>query len=421
MAENVNKIAEKLWGADGESCGKLYRAAGKWDVSALSEILSSLGLTVSDDAGRQKLISLALSFRQTSSPGRKSEIAHQIANMILDPLDSVEGPILAVPDDAGRLAKARELLREADALGALIKLSNCDISLSYPDREGRGTWFRSHIPPDQARLIEQALDLVVKAINTPQPAPVAAQEAAAQQPAPNASFQDRVGEWIVKCFGDEIAKDRTERCHRFIEEALELVQACGTTRSECLQLVDYVFNRPSGNVCQEIGGVTVTLAAMCQARGVDMMACAESELKRIWLKIDKIREKQANKPKHSPLPQHPTFSIPKLNHVKVVDHLIKQRDAAYAAGTDAALASVQSRIDVLTRERDEAVKARAELLGKVEGVRATIQKRLADASDDRAFHKRAGNNTGPEDGKIRAFMACLADIAAAFPADGSKP
>lgn len=47
----------------------------------------------------------------------------------------------------------------------------------------------------------------------------------------------------------------------------------------------------------------VTLAALCLANNLYMNDCAEKELTRIWTKVDKIREKQANKPKNSPLPQ----------------------------------------------------------------------------------------------------------------------
>src|ERR1700729_2206748 len=36
------------------------------------------------------------------------------------------------------------------------------------------------------------------------------------------SFQDRVDAWMFRCFGHAIAKDLTERNHRFLEEALEL-------------------------------------------------------------------------------------------------------------------------------------------------------------------------------------------------------
>jgi NTP pyrophosphatase (non-canonical NTP hydrolase) len=117
------------------------------------------------------------------------------------------------------------------------------------------------------------------------------------------AFQDGVNAWILHCFGKEIARDSVERNHRFFEEASELVQACGMTREECHQLVDYVFNRSIGKTKQEVGGVMVTLAALCLAQEISMMGCAETELARVWTKVEKIRAKQASKPKLSPLPQ----------------------------------------------------------------------------------------------------------------------
>ncbi len=116
-------------------------------------------------------------------------------------------------------------------------------------------------------------------------------------------FQERVHPWMLECFGAEIAADRIERNHRFFEEATELVQANGMTRSEAHQLVDYTFDRPVGELHQEIGGVMVTLAALCLASDANMHDAGETELARIWTKIEKIRAKQAAKPKHSPLPQ----------------------------------------------------------------------------------------------------------------------
>jgi len=117
------------------------------------------------------------------------------------------------------------------------------------------------------------------------------------------TFQQEIKEWCLACFGPEITADKIERNHRFLEEALELVQSCGCTISEAHQLVDYVFNRPVGDPFQESGGVSVTHAALCNANGIDMGDAAVSEAVRIWTKVDAIREKQANKPKHSPLPQ----------------------------------------------------------------------------------------------------------------------
>ncbi|MBW6524464.1 hypothetical protein KZ810_13225 [Sphingomonas sp. RHCKR47] len=116
------------------------------------------------------------------------------------------------------------------------------------------------------------------------------------------TFQERVQPWLLACFGEMIAGDREERNHRFLEEALELVQSTGCTASEAHQLVDYVFARPVGEPVQEVGGVMVTLAALCLANHLDMHAAAEAELARIWTKVEAIRAKQAAKPKHSPLP-----------------------------------------------------------------------------------------------------------------------
>ncbi len=118
----------------------------------------------------------------------------------------------------------------------------------------------------------------------------------------NENFQSRVHPWMLACFGAEIASDPIERNHRFLEEALELVQACGCTAEEAHQLVDYTFGRPIGDKAQEVGGVMVTLAALCLAHGLDMHTAAEVELERIWTKVEQIRAKQAAKPKHGPLP-----------------------------------------------------------------------------------------------------------------------
>lgn len=111
------------------------------------------------------------------------------------------------------------------------------------------------------------------------------------------SFQQRVQPWMMACFGPEIAADATERNHRFLEEALELVQSCGATKEEARHLVDYVYGRPAGERAQEIGGVMVTLAALCLAHGEDMHAAGETELARIWTKVDEIRDRQLTKPR----------------------------------------------------------------------------------------------------------------------------
>ena len=97
------------------------------------------------------------------------------------------------------------------------------------------------------------------------------------------NFQQKVDVWMQTCFGEQVSSDRAERNHRFLEEALELVQAGGCAANEEHQLVDYVFNRQIGELGQKVGGTMVTLA-------------------RVWTKIEQIRAKQAAKSKHSPLP-----------------------------------------------------------------------------------------------------------------------
>lgn len=118
------------------------------------------------------------------------------------------------------------------------------------------------------------------------------------------TFQIDVDEWMQACFGEEISSDKTERNHRFLEESLELVQSLGCTASEAHQLVDYVFGRPVGDPEQEVGGVRVTLSALCNANEIVEDMAARQELARIWTVVEKVRAKQAAKPKHSPLPEH---------------------------------------------------------------------------------------------------------------------
>lgn len=115
-------------------------------------------------------------------------------------------------------------------------------------------------------------------------------------------FQDRVQPWMLECFGAEIAADRVERGDRLLEEVLELLQSGGYDPARVLALRDYVWSRSVGEPSQEVGGVMITLAAFCLAHGLDMHEAGETELARIWTKVEKIRAKQASKPTGSALP-----------------------------------------------------------------------------------------------------------------------
>ena len=115
-------------------------------------------------------------------------------------------------------------------------------------------------------------------------------------------FQQRVLDWVQRCFGSSPSANRQERNYRFFEEAAELVQASGMTRQECIDLVNYVYDRPPGDLVQEVGGVMTTLAALCGALGLHMTVCGEMELHSINQRIEAIRAKDANKPRGSSLP-----------------------------------------------------------------------------------------------------------------------
>lgn len=112
-------------------------------------------------------------------------------------------------------------------------------------------------------------------------------------------FHEKVNMWVLGTFGEEYLVNKVERNDRFIEEAVELVQSTGMSKERVLAMVDYVYSRPVGEVYQEVGGVAVTLAALCTAQTLSLSDCASIELSRIQKKSDVIREKQKTKPRES--------------------------------------------------------------------------------------------------------------------------
>jgi uncharacterized protein YukE len=220
-------------------------------------------------------------------------------------------------------------LRTKDALSTQAPSKN----VSRPERSAYepgfagDVLFRSALITWQYEEIERLQGSLTHALAAHKSTLEAMQSPVAQQwigaTAPNdLTFQAQVAQWMLACFGEEIARDRIERNHRFLEEALELVQANGCTPSEANQLVQYVFSRPAGDLAQEIGGVMVTLAALCNASDANIDIAASDEIARVWTKIDQIRAKQAGKPKHSPLPG-PTHEPPAVLE-KQRDHWRKQ-------------------------------------------------------------------------------------------------
>jgi mannose/cellobiose epimerase-like protein (N-acyl-D-glucosamine 2-epimerase family) len=110
-------------------------------------------------------------------------------------------------------------------------------------------------------------------------------------------FQPAVLAWMLECFGETSTYDKRERAIRFLEEAIELIQTCSITADQAHALVDYVYNREVGQAEQEVGGVMVTLAALCAATSIDLTKAANTELTRIADLIPEIQAKQLKKPR----------------------------------------------------------------------------------------------------------------------------
>lgn len=98
-------------------------------------------------------------------------------------------------------------------------------------------------------------------------------------------------------FGEPNMKSIDERMIRFIEEAMELVQAGGMTQDMAHRLVDYVYGRPKEQeIHKEVGGVQITLFALADALGIDVETAYKTEFNRVKAKVDQCREKHRNKP-----------------------------------------------------------------------------------------------------------------------------
>jgi hypothetical protein len=141
-------------------------------------------------------------------------------------------------------------------------------------------------------------------------------------------YQARIAKWMQECFGPTIAADKEERNNRFLEEALELVQSLGMTRSVAHQLVEYTYGRPLGDPIQEIGGVQVTLFALASASQLSVERASQLEADRIEQPhvMQRIREKQFNKPKFSPLAELRIYASPDSIEQPITDAELDDAD-----------------------------------------------------------------------------------------------
>lgn len=85
--------------------------------------------------------------------------------------------------------------------------------------------------------------------------------------------------WVKR----ELLSDGTalQRARRLVEEALELFQAVGGDAETAARIAAHVFARPVGEVKQEVGGVAITLMALCETLGVSVADAELIEFNRI--------------------------------------------------------------------------------------------------------------------------------------------
>jgi hypothetical protein len=107
------------------------------------------------------------------------------------------------------------------------------------------------------------------------------------------ALQDRAGAWVKKTFGHPIFDSKHERAMRVLEEAIELAQAEGVDKAQVKHLVDFVFNKPVGDIAQEAAGVGFTLLAWGASHELDIATLVFEEIDRVDSPemIAKIRKK----------------------------------------------------------------------------------------------------------------------------------
>jgi hypothetical protein len=112
-----------------------------------------------------------------------------------------------------------------------------------------------------------------------------------------AALQYDVARWINQVFGSDWLTSKEERGCRVLEEALELAQAMGVTHLQAVDLARQVYNKPTGEVPQELGGVMHTLLACHAAYNINAANTILPTLEDVWQRerMEKIRKNRHNK------------------------------------------------------------------------------------------------------------------------------
>lgn len=93
--------------------------------------------------------------------------------------------------------------------------------------------------------------------------------------------QAEILQWANATFGEATASNTGERIRRFAEESIELVQAAGLDKQALNDIIDHVYDKPTGNISQEIGQVGVSLLALSEHLGIQADREERKEFQRI--------------------------------------------------------------------------------------------------------------------------------------------
>lgn len=88
-----------------------------------------------------------------------------------------------------------------------------------------------------------------------------------------------IADWVERAFGTN--RNMHERAMRLGEETNEAMQACSVSREEAHRLVDRVYDRPVGEIGQELGGVMVTVLGLAEACNISAYQALMDEVNRI--------------------------------------------------------------------------------------------------------------------------------------------
>lgn len=109
-------------------------------------------------------------------------------------------------------------------------------------------------------------------------------------------IQSRNLDFCLRCFGFSNTFNKRERAYRYAEEAMELLQAAGLTKSEVEYILSHVYSKEVGDLRKELANAQQTLLALSSAYGIHLEDEVERDLKWANENIPHIREKYFKKP-----------------------------------------------------------------------------------------------------------------------------